>query len=281
MIVCTKCGTENPEGIHFCQKCGGYLDWSGVKVAVQEGSAVSASLKSPDVTVDPGNQAVCEVEVHNDGRLVDEYRLQVSGVDPSWCSVEPTSLRLMPKTSASARILFRPPHMSNPAAGTGPFVVVVSSSVDPSVQSQVAGSLTIRPFADVSAAITPQTSESLKVAEDTVSVENRGNAAIRVALTRRTPTTSARGELVVQVATGDSRGRLADGGRRRGCGRRAAIPALAAATAIFPIADCRQAQCQSANRQFWHGAGGGGKRSDFDHDWEQRRLQIDDFAEVE
>jgi hypothetical protein len=182
MIVCTKCGTENQEGTQFCVKCGGYLDWNGVRVAVQAGSAVSATLKNQDVVVDPGGQASCEVEVNNDGRLVDEYRLQVAGADPSWCSVEPASLRLMPKTSASARVLFRPPRAPNPAAGTGPFVVRVSSSVDPAARSEVAGSLTIKPFADVAATVAPQTSESFRIAEHTVSVENRGNAATRVAL---------------------------------------------------------------------------------------------------
>ena len=180
MIVCTKCGTENAEGTQFCSKCGGYLDWSGVKVAVQAGSAVTATLKTPDVTVEPGGQATCEVEINNDGRLVDEYRLQVSGVDPSWCSVDPPSVRLMPRTSGLARVLFRPPRASSPAAGTGAFVVIAASSADPSVRAQAAGSLTIRPFADVSASITPQNSESYGVADHTVSVENRGNAAIRV-----------------------------------------------------------------------------------------------------
>ncbi len=187
MIVCTKCGTENPEGTQFCRKCGGYLDWSGVKVAVQAGSAVIATLKSPEVTVEAGGQATCEVEVNNDGRLVDEYRLQVSGADPAWCSVEPASIRLMPRTSGVARVLFRPPRASSPAAGTGPFVVIATSSADPSVRSQAAGSLTIRPFADVSATITPQNTQSFDVADHTVSVENRGNAAIRVTVSAQDP----------------------------------------------------------------------------------------------
>lgn len=187
MLVCTKCGTENPEGTQFCRKCGGYLDWSSVKVAVQAGSAVTASLKTPDITVEPGGQATCEVEVNNDGRLVDEYRLQVSGTDPSWCSVEPPSIRLMPRTSGVARVLFRPPHASSPAAGTGPFVVIAASSADPSVWAQAAGSLTIRPFAEVSATVTPQNSQSFGVADHTVSVENRGNAAIRVSVSAQDP----------------------------------------------------------------------------------------------
>ena len=187
MIVCAKCGTENPEGTQFCRKCGGYLDWSGVKVAVQAGSAVTATLKTPDVTVEPGGQATCEVEVNNDGRLVDEYRLQVSGADPSWCSVEPPALRLMPRTSGLARVLFRPPRASSPAAGTGAFVVTATSSAEPAVRAQAAGSLTIRPFADVSATITPQNSQSYGVADHTVSVENRGNAAVRVSVSAQDP----------------------------------------------------------------------------------------------
>ncbi len=93
----------------------------------------------------------------------------------------------MPRTSGLARVLFRPPRASSPAAGTGPFVVNATSSADPAVRAQAPGSLTIRPFADVSASVTPQNSQSSGVADHTVSVENRGNAAIRVSVSAQDP----------------------------------------------------------------------------------------------
>jgi len=187
MIVCTKCGAENPDGTRFCEKCDRYLDWNGVRLDEPARSAVSATLKPTDLTVEPGGQAACEVQVNNDGRLVDEYRLSLSGADPSWCSVEPASLRLMPKTSGAARVLFRPPRAPNPAAATIPFVITVSSTVDPAVKSDVAGSVTIATFADIVATLVPQTSESVRVAEHKLSVENRGNAPNRVVLTAQDP----------------------------------------------------------------------------------------------
>jgi len=182
MIVCTKCGAENPDGTGFCVSCGRYLDWHGARLEERAGSAVSATLKTPDLAVEPGGQAVAEIEVHNEGRLVDEYRLNVTGPDPSWCSVEPLSLRLMPKTSGASRVLFRPPRASSPPASTIPFVVTVSSTVDPSVNSEVAGSVTVTPFTEVVATLVPQTSESPRIAEHTVRIENQGNAPNRITL---------------------------------------------------------------------------------------------------
>ncbi len=207
MIVCTKCGSDNPDGTRFCVRCGAYMDWTGVRVAEPAGSAVSAMLKTQDLTVEPGGQMACDVEVHNDGRLVDEYWLQVSGPDASWCSVEPTSLRLMPKTAGSARVLFRPPRAASPLAGTVPFVITVNSTVDPNVKTAVAGSLTIGRFVDVIASMVPQTSESFRVGEHTVKVENRGNGPSRVRVSAQDADDKLASEVVpsdMTVAPGSS-----------------------------------------------------------------------------
>lgn len=207
MIVCSKCGAENPDGTRFCLRCGEYLDWTGVRVAEPVGSAVSATLKTQDLAVEPGGQMACEVEVHNDGRLVDEYWLQVSGPDSSWCSVEPASLRLMPRTAGSARVLFRPPRAAYPAAGTMPFVITVNSTVDAKVKTSVAGSLTIGRFIDVVASIVPQTSESFRVGEHGVKVENRGNGPSRVRVSAEDANDKLASEVVpsdMSVAPGSS-----------------------------------------------------------------------------
>ena len=33
MIVCTKCGFQNLDNDSFCGSCGGFLEWTGEKVA--------------------------------------------------------------------------------------------------------------------------------------------------------------------------------------------------------------------------------------------------------
>src|SRR5690349_1945396 len=35
MVVCERCGHENPEGEDFCGECGSYLEWEGRRVVTE------------------------------------------------------------------------------------------------------------------------------------------------------------------------------------------------------------------------------------------------------
>lgn len=186
-IVCQRCGHRNEEGGEFCAGCHAFLEWSGNRVVEEATSAVSIAVQPLELTVDPGGEASCEVQVRNQGTIVDEYRLTVAGESAGWAAVEPATLRLLPKTSGTTRLAFRPPRTPDVAAGPVSFVISAASTVNAEVRATQAGTVTVTPFTELAATLVPQVSESVGPAEHTISIDNQGNTPVRVAITVTDP----------------------------------------------------------------------------------------------
>jgi Domain of unknown function (DUF4082) len=186
-IVCQRCGHRNEEGAEFCAGCHAFLEWSGNRVAEETTSAVSITVQPLELTVDPGAEAGCEIQVRNQGTIVDEFRLTVGGESAAWAAVEPATLRLLPKTNGVVRLVFRPPRTPDVPAGPASFVVTAGSTVQAAVKATQAGTVTVTPFTELAATLVPQVSESVGPAEHTISVDNQGNTPVRVAITVTDP----------------------------------------------------------------------------------------------
>ena len=182
MIDCRVCGHRNEEGATFCARCRSFLEWTGNPVAAGPPSAISVVLKKRELEAEPGSECICEVEVHNQGTIVDECRLAIAGETTGWSRVEPAVLRLLPNTSGTARLAFRPPRSPEVRSGPAGFVLTATSTVHPEVTSSAAGAVTVAPFTELSATLVPQVSESTGAAVHTVEVDNQGNAPVRVAI---------------------------------------------------------------------------------------------------
>src|SRR5437016_401148 len=165
MIVCESCGHANADDASFCT-CGAYLPWEG-----RRGSAVDASISEAALAVEPGREVGCEVSLRNDGRIVDDFSLRVTGAAREWATVTPPSLQLFPSRSGQARIVFKPPRSSQVRAGPVSFALEVGSRVDPSVTRTLDGSVTVGGFLDLSdSRLTPQTSEGIDATEHRVEI---------------------------------------------------------------------------------------------------------------
>jgi hypothetical protein len=64
--------------------------------------AMTLSLASADVPVEPGGQGFCQLQVRNSGTIVDRLGLQVATQGMSWASVEPSLLNIFPGEVATA-----------------------------------------------------------------------------------------------------------------------------------------------------------------------------------
>lgn len=162
--------------------CRSFLEWTGDPVAAGPRSAVSVALKKRELEAEPGSECSCEVEVHNRGTIVDECRLAITGEAAAWSRVEPAVLRLLPNTSGTARLAFRPPRSPDVRSGPAGFALTAASTVHPEVSDSTAGTVTVASFIELTATLVPQVSESAKVAEHTVAIDNQGNAPVRVAV---------------------------------------------------------------------------------------------------
>lgn len=204
MIVCRECGVRNPSGTTFCENrdCGAFLEWSGdafpteslpqVNVLPSRGRGASSSgpqrigpaevgvtvnLKERELQVEPGETTSCEINVSNDGRVVDQYTIQVFGDAARWTTVEPPSINLVPDAEGSARITFHPPRRSDVVAGTRPFRIVVTSREDLRASAFADGIITVAPFHEVVTQLRPQYAEGQRATYE-AGVQNLGNAPV-------------------------------------------------------------------------------------------------------
>ena len=144
-------------------------------------------LDPTTVEVVPGTEAVCAVRLRNTGTVVDQFSLSVLGDAAAWTTVEPPALTLFPSAEGTAIVHFRPPRNANVRAGDLDFAIrsVASQDADGSVVEE--GTLAIGAFTDLSARITPRTSEGKRSAHHEIIIENKGNAGFSVELEAMDP----------------------------------------------------------------------------------------------
>ena len=184
MVVCTKCGFRNEDGVEFCANpkgCGAYLAYVGKKTEAPSGG-VTVALEPAIVAVKPGEEATCEVRVRNKSNVVDRYDIGVSGEPSGWTIVEPSMLSLFPDADGTAKIRFRPARSPDLGAGRKAFAVTVQSKASANVSARQDGAVEVAPFQETTLSIVPRTSRGGESATHRVTVENRGNVPFRASL---------------------------------------------------------------------------------------------------
>lgn len=141
--------------------------------------AVTASLGARALTVEPGGTAATEVTVRNDGDAPAKVGLQVAGPGRNFSYLVPDTLTVEPGGEAVARVGFRVPRTSMPPAGPLAFEVRIDGQDGPAAE----GIVDVQPFSALSLSIDPPETTSKGPAQHTVTVANRGNAPVEVALT--------------------------------------------------------------------------------------------------
>ncbi len=182
MVICGKCGHENPDGRQFCEACDEYLVWRGKST-----SATMASLAPAEVAVRPGGDASAQLRVFNRGAIVDKFSFELPAELAEWVAVEPAALNLYPNTNAEAAVHFRPPRSPAVRAGEVPFTVKVRSEVDPDTTAEATATVTVEPFVDLAGRLVPNTSRSAGTAEHQIKVGNGGNAPADISISVTNP----------------------------------------------------------------------------------------------
>jgi hypothetical protein len=144
---------------------------------------VTAILSTTELTVIPGEETTCSIQVRNTGSVVDEFSFEVLGSAAAWSSVEPARLTLYPGTEESVTVRFAPPRFGEaPSAGPVPFAVRVSSREDPGSTRVEEGIITVLPFMDAVAELVPRTAHGRRSAKFELAFDNRGNTRINAPL---------------------------------------------------------------------------------------------------
>ncbi len=151
------------------------------------GMAVSATLRTTAVEVQPGGAARCHVLVRNNSAVVDQFVFAVRGDVVDWTEVKPARVNLMPHQEITVELTFSPPRSSEVLAGEHAVALQVSSRGGPGGAVVQEGTVVVAPFTEVETGIVPVTSSSRRRGKHTVAIDNNGNHPHGVEVTAADP----------------------------------------------------------------------------------------------
>ncbi|MFG2333288.1 hypothetical protein ACGFMM_27200 [Streptomyces sp. NPDC048604] len=142
----------------------------------------SAHLDASPVSVLPGEEARIPLDVRNGGNVVEAYAFEVLGPAAQWTVVEPATLSLYPDTAGQVELVVRPPRDTTVPPGELAYGVRVSPQEQPQHATVPEGVLHIRPYADLTAELSPRLGQGRTGARFQVALDNRGNYPLSVSL---------------------------------------------------------------------------------------------------
>lgn len=144
----------------------------------------NASVITPPLPVQPGEQVECQLTVRNDGTVVDSFTVEPLGTPAAWATVEPAELPLLPGEDGTFTVRFAPPRTPGATAGGHPFGLRVVSREDPDGNIVEEGWLEVGPFTDTGAELLPRTSRARgrRWGKHEIALDNRGNVSALITL---------------------------------------------------------------------------------------------------
>lgn len=149
---------------------------------------LAVTIRADGVQLTPGTTAAFTVEVRNLGAVVDRYRCELVGLDPSWWTVSPASMELFPQreggeagradsppSTGRFQVTLHPPRTSAAKAGPWPFGAKVSSEHDPMNRLVEEGSVVFLPFGALEADMRPAVVSGRFGTKAQLHLSNRGN----------------------------------------------------------------------------------------------------------
>jgi hypothetical protein len=144
-------------------------------------------LGADTVSVGPGEEARLAVRVRNQGRRVESYRVDVVGAPSAFATVDPQTISVLPGREGEVSVVFRPPAGAATPTGTLAFAVRATSEVDSGSSAVTEGHLELAGVGGLQA-WAPDTARSGRwSAKYNLEFANRGNAAVRLAVTAHDP----------------------------------------------------------------------------------------------
>ncbi|GAB3160839.1 hypothetical protein GCM10027290_67310 [Micromonospora sonneratiae] len=146
-----------------------------------------ANLDRISVEVTPGEEALCLLEIRNDGSIVESYVVEVVGDAAAWTTAEPSLISVYPGTAERVSLYFRPPRSAQVPSGAVPYAVRVTPTENPAGLTVPEGVVHVLPFVDTTAEIVPRTSKGRWGARHEVAIDNRSNTPVQIAMTGSDP----------------------------------------------------------------------------------------------
>ena len=148
---------------------------------------ISVRLTPSEVRIAPGGDPVDLVaEVRNAGTTVDQYKIEIENLDPSWYTIIISAVALFPGNNAQIPIRLHPPRASNTLAGMYSFVVRARSQANPTLTGSARGTLEVTPYTVFKAELKPRRVTGRK-GNYRLTLANEGNDEVQVELAGKDP----------------------------------------------------------------------------------------------
>jgi len=175
-------------------------DMAGLQGVVSSGlGGVGILIESAQLTVAPGSSVPVQVQVFNQGALVDHYAVAVEGVPSDWVTLPAELIRLLPGEQARTTLAIHPPRAPEARSGEHPLTVRVTSESDPDKQARMALSLTLSAYHLADLGLRPTRQRGISSGTYTVEVRNRCNTHLTARLEARDAEDGCRFDLVPPV----------------------------------------------------------------------------------
>ncbi len=146
----------------------------GVTVMESQTGQLAVAMAPSNVDVEAGGRADIQVEILNQGEVVDHFSVGVRGLPHEWVTTPPEPLQLLPGDRGTLPVSFHPPRAVTSAAGRHRFELRVSSRENQREVATMTGALQIAPFHGFTTDFQPK---RLKGKGNAVlAISNNGNA---------------------------------------------------------------------------------------------------------
>ncbi|PID84627.1 MAG: hypothetical protein CSB13_12225 [Chloroflexi bacterium] len=146
---------------------------SGATQLLTNNGQLGVIMNPTNVEVVPGKIAEIQVNLFNQGAMVDHFGLRVEGLPPEWVTIPPKSVQLMPQANVSLPFTIHPPKNSSAKAGRHPYQLIISSQSEQRDITTMEGSVTVAPFVQFSMDVQP--TQLTNAGKCRVSIVNDGN----------------------------------------------------------------------------------------------------------
>ena len=143
-------------------------------------------ISHKEMEIEPGREGELSVTVQNLSEIVDQFDVDIEGIDPAWVTISPPQLSLFPQDQGEAVIRLHPPESA--PAGTVDFAVKVVSRENSLERTRIEGSLVVEPLLLFDVTLSPQRQSTVgEEAAFAVRLKNPGNVDVALRLSASDP----------------------------------------------------------------------------------------------
>jgi len=133
------------------------------------------SFSQYTISLEAGANIKSTISIINRGSVVDQFSVEVEGLEESWYTLSASSVKLFPGGQESITLTIHPPKESSSKAGKYPFSIKAASVENPKETATELGTLEIQPYHEFGAELHPTQRVTRGEADFQLTIRNKGN----------------------------------------------------------------------------------------------------------